>query len=132
MKTKFSRRILAFVLAISLVVPMLVFNVDAATGTWTLVTDASELVAGDQVIIAAKDYNVAISTTQNSNNRGQATIVKTNNTATFNEDVQVLTLEEGITTGTFSFNTGSGYLYCASTSSKNYLRTQTTKDAKAS
>ena len=51
-------------------------EVRAEDGTWTLVTDASTLAAGDQVVIAAKDSNVALSTTQNSNNRGQENITK--------------------------------------------------------
>ena len=95
--------------------------------TWTLITNASDLNAGDKVVIAAKDYNYAISTTQNGNNRGQASITKntSNNTITFGDDVQILTLEEGTESGTLAFNTGVGYLYAAS-SSKNYMRTETT------
>lgn len=93
--------------------------------TWTLVTDASTLAVDDKVVIAAKEYNFALSTTQNKNNRGQASITKSENTITFGNDVQILTLETGNTSGTFAFNTGSGYLYAAS-SSKNYLRTENT------
>lgn len=100
---------------------------------WTLVTNADELTAGDLVIIAAKDYNVAMSTTQNSNNRGQAGISKSDDktTATIGEGVQIFTVEDGVNAGTLAFNTGSGYIYAASTS-KNYLRTQTNLDANAS
>ena len=95
--------------------------------TWELVTDASTLKAGDRVVIAAKDYSYAISTTQNGNNRGQASVTKntSNNTITFGDDVQILTLEEGTESGTLAFNTGVGYLYAAS-SSKNYMCTETT------
>lgn len=96
----------------------------AGEKSWTLVTDASTLAAGDKIIIAAKDYNYAISETQNKNNRGQASITKSGNTVTLGTGVQELTLEAGKTSGTFSFNTGSGYLYAASSSS-NYLRTET-------
>lgn len=99
-------------------------EVRAEGETWTLVTNASTLAAGDKVIIAAKDYDYALSTTQNSNNRGQASITKSDETASFDSDVQVLTLEAGTTNDTYAFNTGSGYLYAAS-SSKNYLRTET-------
>ena len=104
-----------------------VFN-NASLST-TLVTDATNLAVGDKIIIAAKDYDYdyALSTTQNNNNRGQASITKDGNTITFGEDVQVLTIEAGTKDNTFAFNTGSGYLYAAS-SSDNYLRTQTTKD----
>lgn len=135
MKTKFSKKVLAFVLVLALAVPMFVFTANAeGEGTWNLVTDASELAAGDQVIIVAKGYTNAMSTTQGSNNRGVAAVTKSGDesTVTFTSSVQVLTLEAGTTDGTFAFNTGNGYLYCASTSSKNYLRTQATKNAAAS
>ncbi|MBQ8721500.1 MAG: fibronectin type III domain-containing protein [Paludibacteraceae bacterium] len=91
--------------------------------TWTLVTDESTLAVGDQVVIVAKDYNYALSTEQKSNNRGQAAVTKNNDIITLGANVQILTLEAGTKDGTFAFNTGSGYLYAASSSS-NYLRTQ--------
>lgn len=93
--------------------------------TYNLLTDIAELNAGDKIIIAAADSDFALSTTQNNNNRGQAAITKSGNTVSFNNDVQILTVEPGTTAGTFAFNTGSGYLYAAS-SSNNYLRTETT------
>jgi hypothetical protein len=112
---------------------------EPATKVWTLVKSASEIAVGDQIIIAASGYNYAISTTQSSNNRGQAAITKSGETlATPGNTVQILTVEAGSTSGTFAFYAEStvanstGYLYCASTSSKNYLRTQASKDAKAS
>ena len=98
-----------------------------AEEVWTLVTDASTLAVGDKVIVVANGSNVALSTTQNNNNRGQVTITKTSNTVTINESVQVLTLENGKKSGTFAFNTGSGYLYAASSSS-NHLKTKSTLD----
>ena len=98
---------------------------------WTLVTDASTLNAGDQVVIVAKGSNYAMSTTQNSNNRAQAPVVKNGNIITFGSDVQILTLKAGKTSGTYAFYTGSGYLYAAS-SSKNYLKTETTLSANSS
>lgn len=91
---------------------------------YTLVTDASTLKIGDKVIIAAATADFAISTTQNNNNRDQAAVTKTNNTivnpAT---NVQLFTLEAGTKVGTYAFNTGSGYIYAAS-SSNNQLKTQ--------
>lgn len=96
--------------------------------TWKLVTDASTLAEGDVIVIVAADAAFAMSTTQNSNNRGQAAITKnTDNTVTITNEVQKLTLGAGKTTGTFSLSTGSGYLYAVSSSS-NYLRTKTTLD----
>ena len=99
---------------------------------WTLVTNVSDLAVGDEIIIAAKDYGYAISTTQNTNNRGQAAITKNGNTLDTPEtNVQILTLTQGSSSGTFAFYTGSNYLYAASSSS-NYLKQQTTLNANAS
>lgn len=96
-----------------------------------LVTDASTLKVGDKIVIVAKDYDFALSTEQKSNNRGQIEITKNDNSITINETVQIITLEAGTVDGTFAFNTGSGYLYAAS-SNDNYLRTQTTNNANGS
>ena len=95
-------------------------------GVWELVTDVNSLAAGDKVVIVAKEYEKALSTTQNGNNRGQAAVIKNNddNTISFSADVQVLTLETGAVENTFALNTGKGYLYAASSGS-NYLRTET-------
>lgn len=103
-------------------------------GLYHLVTDAANLTVGSSIIIAASDYDYAISTTQNSNNRGQSAITKDDATKTLSAvsaGVQILTLEAGTTTGTYAFYTGSGYLYAASSSS-NYLKTETTLSANSS
>ncbi len=93
---------------------------------FALVTNVSELKAGDEIVIVAHNSNVALSTTQNSNNRGQADVKKTaNGFVVCDNGVQVLTLEDGNKEGTFAFNTGSGYLYAASSGS-NHLKTETT------
>ena len=105
--------------------------VKAAEGTWTLVDDASTLVEGDQVVIASKTTNYALSTNQKSNNRGAAAITKSGATITFGSDVQVLTLKNGTSAGTFGFYTGSGYLYAAS-SSGNHLKTKSSLDVHGS
>ena len=108
--------------------------VPSASGqkAWTLVTDASTLNAGDQIVIVAKNNNYAMSTTQNSNNRGHAAVTKSGSTISEpSSSVQILTLETGESDGTFAFNTGSGYLYAAS-SSKNYLKTEKTLSANSS
>lgn len=105
---------------------------DPEASAWQLVTDASTLAVGDKVIIAAAGYNFAMSTTQNNNNRGRIAITKAGDYLTYNEDVQVVTLEEGSKSGTYAFNVGTaGYLYAASSSS-NYLRTETTLSANSS
>ena len=98
---------------------------EGGSDLWLLVTDASTLSVGDQVVIAAVEADAALSTNQKTNNRGQANVTKSANTLTINEEVQVLTLETGNKANTLALNTGSGYLYAASSSS-NHLRTETT------
>lgn len=95
---------------------------------YTLVTDASTLKMGDKVIIAAANADFAIGSTQNTGNRPAAAVTKKNNTIVNpGEDVQVFTLEAGTNSNTYAFNTGSGYIYAAS-SSGNQLKTQTTNN----
>lgn len=79
----------------------------------------------------ASGYNYALSTNQKTNNRGQVAITKEGDNVTLNDEVQVLTLEAGAVDNTYAFNTGSGYLYAASSSS-NYLKTQTSNDKNSS
>lgn len=123
--------LLTLVLAIASLTPVAAIADDttASTGTWTLVTDASPLAAGDKIIIAASDYDYALSTTQNNNNRGAEAITKSGATLQdVSADVQIITLEAGKKDNTFAFHVeGSleGYLYAAS-SSKNHLKTETT------
>ena len=102
-----------------------VFSNEGDTPVWQIVTD--KINVGDQIVIAAKDYDCAISTTQNKNNRGQAAITKSEDkgTATFGEDAQVINVEAGMIAETFAFNVGTGYL-CAASSSSNYLKAETT------
>lgn len=99
--------------------------------TWNLVTDAANLNAGDQIIIASATEDFALSTTQNANNRGQAEIVKTDNQCTLSSDVQVITLQDGTLPNTLALFVGDGYLYAAS-STGNYLRTQAENNANGS
>ena len=99
---------------------------------YNLVTDPTTLKVGDKVIIAASNADVALGTTQNTNNRKAESITKDGNTVVNpGAAVQILTLEKGSLDNTCAFNTGSGYLYAAS-SSKNYLKTQAKIDANAS
>ena len=99
--------------------------------TWELVTDASDLKAGDQIVITAAEVDMALSTTQQTNNRTGTAITKTNNKLEINSFVQILILEEGSESGTFAFKdtdgTNNGYLYAASSSS-NHLKTKAEKD----
>ncbi len=98
---------------------------------YVLVTDASQLKAGDSIIIVNNDAKVALGTTQNNNNRSQSAIEFVSGLILPSDTVQIITLEAGTVSGTFAFNTGSGYLYAAS-SSGNQLKTKTTKDANGS
>ena len=116
-------RILSVLLLVVMVISMLPVSAYAEGTTATLVTDISSLAAGDKVVIVAKDYDFALGTNQNSNNREAVAVTKTDGNVTLTDTVQVLTLEAGTIEGTFALNTGSGYLYAAS-SSKNYLRTE--------
>ena len=114
-----------------LLIPLLtLFNSSAWADSYALVTDVSTLSSGDQIILVNSDGTYALSTTQNNNNRGATSVTVSNNKITPSAYVQVITLG----TKTINYVTywtlqpGSGnYLYAAS-SSKNYLRTQTTND----
>ena len=97
------------------------------------VMTATELTPDSKIIIVAAESEFALSTTQNSNNRGQASIKKSDDGLTITnpgDDVQVLTVEAVELGSTVAFNTGAGYLYAAS-SDKNYLRTQENVDGNA-
>ena len=89
------------------------------------VTDAEQLSDGDKIAIVSEKYNVAMSTTQNSNNRGETGITIKDNSFESTNEVQVITLKH--LDENWRLYTGSGYLYAAS-SSKNYLRTKETED----
>lgn len=99
---------------------------------FALVTDFSTLESNDVVLIVNTQNRVAMSTTQNANNRGMSRvkIIGDEVVGSYNE-AQRIKIE--ITGDYVRFNTGEGYLYAAS-SSANYLRTQTTPgdNAKAS
>ncbi len=102
-----------------------------STDQYQLVTDASQLAAGDKIIIVntgTDGSGKAMSTTQNDNNRGAADVSISNSIITPGSSVQIITLEKD--GDNWLFNVGSGYLYAAS-SSKNYLRTETDPDANA-
>ena len=93
---------------------------------WNLVTDASELSVGDQIVIAGAENNYVMGADRG-NNRGVVDAEKSGNTITLGEGTQIITLEAGTVDGTFAFNVGNAYLYAASSSS-NQLKTKATKD----
>lgn len=102
-------------------------SADPAKGnTWELVTDASTLSAYDQVIIAAKDYDVAMSTTISSERRSAVAVTKLgNHYLTPDLGVQTLVLANGSAEGTFAFYDGDnkGFLVSSNTST-SYLKNQ--------
>lgn len=90
--------------------------------TATLVTDISQLTNGSKIVIVAKNQEYALGS-QNTNNRVAAIITKDGNTVNVSSDVQIITLSNGITNGTYSLSVDGGYLYAAS-SQKNQLKTE--------
>ncbi len=96
-----------------------------------LVTNASSLKAGDEIIIVALEEDAALSTVQNTSNRGKASVTKSGTTVVYSTATQVITLETGAVSGTFGFDVGGKYLYAAS-SYGNYLKSATTLSANAS
>ena len=107
---------------------------DTAKGnTWELVTDASTLAAGDQVIIAAKDYDVAMSTTISSERRSAVAVTKLGDYyLTPAATAQTLVLANGSAEGTFAFYDGDNKGFLVSTSTSYKLNNQTYIDANTS
>lgn len=104
-------------------------SAESSIGTATLVTDATKLAEGDQVVIVASGYNYALSTNQQTNNRTAVEVEKNGENIVLNSSVQILNLVS-VSKGQFSFHTGEkGYLYAAGTSG-NQLKTKTTQDDK--
>jgi len=101
--------------------------IDPTSYSWTLVKDA--LAVGDKVVIAAAGSDVAMSTTQNNNNRGQIAIEKSDNTLTAVADVQVFEVVVGSANNSFALKCLNGdqigkYIAAASSSS-NYMHSVT-------
>ncbi len=96
------------------------------TGAFTLVTDATTLEAGKEIVIVASGSNYAMGADKG-NNRNAVTVTKSGDMVTIDDTVQIITLETGNVEETFAFNVGNGYLYAASSSS-NYLKTKSTLD----
>lgn len=101
--------------------------------SYSLVTNINDLKYGDKIVIVAADENCAMSTTQESDYRKQTEIEKKDNIVLFGNDTEIFTLESGLSANSYAFNANTGgYIYCASTSSKNYLRTEDEITAKSS
>ena len=98
---------------------------------WQLCTDVTELAVGDQIVIVVQSEEVALGTMQNTSNRSAASVTKDGHTVTFSDDVQIITLENGVVENTFAFNVGTGYLYAPSSAS-NQLKTHASIDENSS
>ena len=104
------------------------------SGYFEKVTDAATLEDGDAILILHEQENaMAMSTTQNGNNRGQEKVTLTSGTTYApSTSVQKLVLKKVTESEKdyFYFYAGTGFLYAASSSS-NYLRTEGTPDDNA-
>jgi M6 family metalloprotease-like protein len=101
------------------------------SGNFDLVTDATTLNAGDQILIAcvADGEAMALGTNQKTNNREAVTVTLNSDGSLIpSDDTQVITLEKD--GSDFLFNVGNGYLYAAN-SDKNWLRTESEVDDNA-
>lgn len=98
-----------------------------AQETFTLVTDASTLSAGDRIVIANTEAGVAMSAKQGNNSRAAVTVSIADGNLTASSDVQVLTL--GGSAGAWTFDTGNSYLCMIG--NKNGLNVTTAVNANA-
>lgn len=95
--------------------------------TYNLVTDASSLGIGDKIVILENGGTYAMSTTQNSNNRGASTdFVLSGSTVRVPDEgtVQPIALE-AYADGYWYFNVGTDSYLAATGSSSSLLKTQT-------
>ena len=100
---------------------------NAGTDKFELVTDASTLAAGDEIIIVNEDATYGLSTTQNNNNRAaKAVKVEEDETIIPSDQIEVITLEGE--EGAWNLKVAEGYLYAAGGEKNNYLRTEAAVD----
>lgn len=144
---RFRKRILSMLLVLCMVLSMLpaigltasAANVTsgftaAPAGTYNKVTDVSTLATGDTIIIVYESGSRAMSTTQNSNNRGYTAVTISDNSITLTDGntVQGVVLQSsGDTSYPFLLYTGKGWLQASSYASgtSNNLRTVDTNAA---
>ena len=111
------------------------FSIDMTGATlqdnkvYELVTDAAELTAGSEVIIANAAGDHAISTTQNTNNRAATAVtVEDNKITNPSGSVEILAVEAGTSAGTFAFKGQDGN-YLVSENGNNRLKSSEEKTA---
>ncbi len=102
-----------------------------APDAFVLVTDASQLQDGDEILILDDSEQYAIGTNQKTNNRAATSVSVSDHTITeVPDDVQIISLEAGSSADTWHFNVGTGYLANAN-GGKNKLVTADSKTANA-
>lgn len=111
-------------------------SIDPTSYAWALVKDVNEIAPGEWVLIAALGSNVALSTVQNANNRGQVAISKSGDALTAAATAQIFEIETGSASSSYAFKAVNGdtrgqYIYAQSSSSNN-MRSQATIDGNAS
>jgi hypothetical protein len=108
-------------------------TVNALGSTYTLITSTTDLVVGDQYIIVTKGVAgaaVAMSTTQNTNNRSQADVtVASDLTVEAPANVEQLTLAGSSGAWEFVTSSSNGYLGTTSSTTANVLSTLTASTA---
>ncbi len=110
---------------------------DFSAGVWVLVSDANELAADDYIIVAAKDYNVAMVSYDydvRKNNCGQTNITKfgkDNCFLTWTEDVGVFQLTASGENYTIQDVNTKQYLYAAGGTTSNHLKATDAVDTDA-
>ena len=98
-------------------------------GAYNKVLSASSLSKGDKLVIAYDSDSVAMSTTQNTSNRGSTSVsISSNSISEIGSSVQVVTLENGQTSGSYRLSTGSGK-YLTLSSDANKLTTSSNTDS---
>ena len=118
--------VLKIMMTVMLATLLTVGNVFAEKG-WVKVTHNTTLSVGDSIIIAAANYDKAIGTTQNNNNRAAVNITKVGNQATFTTSVQVFVLQQSTVNGAFVlFDPDATGGYLNAPGGGNYLRTAST------
>lgn len=101
------------------------------SGAFTLVTDASTLAAGDEVLIVYTTGTLALGALNSSGNfRDPVEVTISNNAIASAGSATILTLETGSTNGTWAFKDGDYYLASAATG--NYLKNSSSKNSNAS
>lgn len=101
------------------------------SGTFVLVTDASQLTVGDSILIIYENF-VMGAHSDTGKYRTKTAVTTSNGVVTsLASDAQIILLEQGVVAGTYAFNVGNGYL-AASSSSSNNLATVDAIDANGS